>query len=103
MRVRAVYGAMVLPELQATFAGGCLLITAINLPTDRGLERHVARALRGFSQAGGGRSKEKARGSFKDAFLARTLCMQLEKLIQITRQRWEGSGTVIISGERSTD
>lgn len=40
------------PELQATFAGGCLLITAINLPTDRGLERHVARALRGSRRQG---------------------------------------------------
>lgn len=52
MRVRAVYSAMVLPELQATFAGGCLLITAINLPADRGLERHVARALRGSRRRG---------------------------------------------------
>lgn len=52
MRVRAVYGAVVLPELRATFAGGCLLITAINLPADRGLERHVARALRGSRRQG---------------------------------------------------
>lgn len=34
----------VLPELQATFAGGCSLITAINLATDRGQERHGAGA-----------------------------------------------------------
>lgn len=39
-------GASALPELQATFAGGCLLITAINLPADSGLERHVAAPLR---------------------------------------------------------
>lgn len=34
-------------SLQATFAGGCLLITAINLPADSGLERHVAAAPKG--------------------------------------------------------
>lgn len=39
-------GASALPELQATFAGGCLLITAINLPADSGLKRHVAAVLR---------------------------------------------------------
>lgn len=40
-------GAAVCLSLQATFAGGCLLITAINLPADSGLERHVAAAPRG--------------------------------------------------------
>lgn len=46
-------GASALPELQGTFAGGCLLITAINLPADSSLERHVAVALRKKEGEGG--------------------------------------------------
>ena len=40
----------VLPELQATSAGGCSLITVINLATDRGRERQGA----GGGGGGGG-------------------------------------------------
>ncbi len=47
----------VLPELQATSAGGCSLITAINLATDRGRERQGAGGG-GVLQAGGGWRKE---------------------------------------------
>lgn len=47
----------VLNELQATSAGGCSLITVINLATDRGLERQGAGGG-GVLWAGGGWRKE---------------------------------------------
>lgn len=64
-------------SLQATFAGGCLLITAINLPADSGLERHVAAAPKGGggekgrclqSEVGGSREKQGGKQIYKDAF-----------------------------------
>lgn len=42
----------VLPELQATSAGGCSLITVINLATDRGQERQGGSGWRGVRGRG---------------------------------------------------
>lgn len=58
----------VLPELQATSAGGCSLITVINLATDRGRERQGAGGGGGCGgggrllQAGGGWRKAGVKG-----------------------------------------
>ncbi|CAB1413136.1 unnamed protein product [Pleuronectes platessa] len=51
----------VLPELQATSAGGCALITAINLATDRGLERQAAGGVEGWCSSGADGGKEERR------------------------------------------
>lgn len=98
-------GTSALPELQATFAGGCLLITAINLPADSGLERHVAAALR--EEKGGRQSKvggmveweKNNEGSRFKKIPSSTRTKPLEAT-QITRAEWEG---LVISGERLAD
>ena len=65
----------VLPELQATSAGGCSLITVINLATDRGRERQGAGGGGGggggcgggggLLQAGGGWRKAGEKGALR--------------------------------------
>lgn len=106
-------GASALPELQATFAGGCLLITAINLPADSGLERHVAAALR--EEEGGGCKVKwvgrwSGRKTVREADLKKmpsstrtkphTGTKKKKKATQITRVEWEG---LVISGETLAD
>lgn len=77
----AAYRAGFSPELQATSAGGCSLITVINLATDRGRERQGAGGMEGCYREGvdGGR---KERRKCKDGLFLNTLgnipCMHLK-------------------------